>query len=334
MSETQSEQIPTWSTLIPEPGDEANSACCHAGPECHSDQQEPFRNDGAGEPCPTPLMWQEVLESYLHDSQPWEVRRGAHQLYGRTWGQGPPLYFLNNFAATAEMFSLLLWLLKDNYRCIVFDVMTSDSKAARKSPTTMDAFADDLFAAADIHNDHQIAVFGAGFGAAVGLQAALNQPTRIERLLLQHGFARRPLSLAERLLAAICLRSSKTLKDLPQRVRFQSVNHRPWFPPFDPSRFEFLIQSSGSLPLTDLACRAFAVHRFDVGTQLDQIACPVMLLRTEGEGQQAATAQDLLEKAMKTSRVEWMHSAGQHPSLTHPHRVAKLVQSFYPVKFE
>jgi hypothetical protein len=108
------------------------------------------------------------------------------------------------------------------------------------------------------------------------------------------------------------------------------VNHRPWFPPFDPSRFDFLIDSSGTLPLRDLARRAFAVHSFDVVARLNQIECPVMLLRTEGEGRQAAVAQDLLEKSIKSPRVEWMHSAGQHPSLTHPHRVAKLVQSFCP----
>lgn len=318
--------------VVPELQNGAAADCCQGDDHCQSNPQSPGKIDGAGEPCPTPLMWQEVLESYLRDSRAWEVQCGQHRLFGRTWGQGPPLYFLNNFAATAEMFSLLLWLLRDTYRCIVFDPMTSDVKTALQSRPTMRNFAADLFAVADANQDRRFAVYGAGFGAAVAMQAALDQPDRVERLILQHGFARRPLSLSERLLASLCLRSGRSLKDLPQRVRFQSVNHRPWFPPFDPSRFDFLIESSGTLPLRDLARRALAVHSFDIVSQLDQISCSVMLLRTEGEGRQAAVAQDSLEKSLKSSRVEWMHSAGQHPCLTHPHRVAKLIQSFCPAE--
>ncbi len=287
--------------------------------------------DGAGEPCPTPLMWQEVRENYLRDSTPWEIERGPHQLIGRTWGQGPALYFLNNFAATAELYSLVAWLLKDHFRCIVFDAVTTDLQAARKNVPTMSDFAADLFAVADEHRDDQFCLFGAGFGAALALQAALDQPQRIARQILQHGFAKRRLGMIERFLVAVCLRSGQTLDRLPQRRRFQAVNHKPWFPPFDPSRFEFLIESTGTLPLRDLARRAMAVNSFDISSKLDEITCPTMLLRTEGEGRIAAESQATLEKQLNSPRIEWMHSAGQHPCLTHPHRVAKLIQSFFPI---
>ena len=274
-------------------------------------------------------MWQEVRENYLRDSTAWEMMRGPHRLVGRTWGDGPPLYFLNNFAATAELLSLTVWLLRDQFRCIVFDSVTHDRRSARATTPTMIEFADDLFAVADHHSDQRFSVYGAAFGGAVAIQAAIDQPGRIERLILQHGFAHRQLTLFERLLASICLRSGQTLDALPQRRRFQAVNHKPWFPPFDQSRFEFLVQSTGTLPLRDLARRALAVNSFNVVSRLEEISCPTMLLRTEGEGRQAADSQSMLEKALKQPRIEWMHSAGQHPYLTHPHRVAKLVQSFF-----
>jgi pimeloyl-ACP methyl ester carboxylesterase len=107
------------------------------------------------------------------------------------------------------------------------------------------------------------------------------------------------------------------------------VNHQPWFPPFDHSRFDFLLESTGTLPLSDLARRALAVNSFDTASRLHEINCPVMLLRSEGEGRLAADSQELLEKKIKHPRIEWMHSAGQHPTLTHPHRVAKLVRSIF-----
>src|SRR5262245_30406952 len=59
--------------------------------------------------CPPPLAWQEVLAAYRADSAPWELHRGTHRLVGRTWGEGPPLYLLNGFASTAEMYALTLW---------------------------------------------------------------------------------------------------------------------------------------------------------------------------------------------------------------------------------
>lgn len=288
----------------------------------------PQKADGAGEPCPAPLVWQEIRENYLRESIPWEVTRGTHRITGRTWGCGRPLYFLNNFAATAELFSLTAWLLKDEFRCVMFDTSIEDRRLSMLARPKIDDFSDDLLTVATEMGDQRFSIFGAAFGAAAGLKAALIRPDRIERLMLQHGFARRRLSFFERLLTSICYYSSKRLEDLPERRRFQSVNHKPWFPPFDDSRFEFLVESTGSLLLSDLAKRALAVNSFDIRARLAEISCPVLLLRTEGEGKVAAASQEDLAKQLKSCEIQWMHSAGQHPYLTHPHRVAKLIRSF------
>lgn len=284
------------------------------------------QEDGAGEPCPAPLMWQEILAEYFDQSTPWELVHGSSRITGRTWGSGRPLYFLNHFAGTAELFALTMWLLKDDFRCVAFDTTANEELSQQREKPSLQAFALDLFAVAESHGDERLSVYGAGFGAAVALQAALIRPQMIDFLVLQHGFAKRKLSIFERLLASYCLRSAQTLDQLPQRRRFQAVNHQPWFPPFDLSRFEFLIESTGGLPLNELARRAFAVHDFDIESRLADITAPVLLLRTEGEGQVAALASETLAEKIRNPRIEWMHSAGQHPCLTHPHRVAKLVR--------
>lgn len=304
----------------------ADSSCCdqdHFGSEEHGHSVE---LNAPVEPCPPPLMWQEVRESFLRDSELWEIVRGPHRLVGRTFGTGAPLYFLNNFAGTAELFALVVWLLHDDFRCVVFDAVTDDSRSARRSKPTMAEFANDLIVVADHHGDRRIAAYGAGFGAAVLLQAAVDYPNRLERIFLQHGFVNRRLSFFERLLASVCLRSGQVLDRLPQRRRFQAVNHKPWFPPFDQTRFDFLIQSTGTLPLRDLARRAIAVSTFDVSSRVGEIKTPVTIVRTEGEGKLAAESQSVLETRLNSPRVEWLHSAGQHPYLTHPHRIAKIIR--------
>ena len=280
-----------------------------------------------GEPCPTPLVWQEVLAAYRSEGTAWELTNGSHRLVGRMWGQGRPLYLLNGFAATAEMSALTLWLLREEFRCVVFD--TFEDGSSRKTRPTMSDFASDVLAVADHHGDETIGVFGASFGAAVALQMALESPSRISGLVLQHGFAQRRLSMSERMLAAWCRRSRRVLSQFPWRRRIQELNHRRWFPPFDGTRFEFLVESTGSIPLADLARKALAVNGFEIASRLGEINCPVLLVRTEGEGGIEAKSHAQLEQGLKESRTEWMHSSGLHPSLTHPHRLAKLLKSFF-----
>ncbi len=299
------------------------SSCDAAPPTASSTNGGP----SLGDPCPTPLAWSEVLAAYHSQSTAWELTNGTRRMSGRTWGEGPPLYLLNGFVATAEMSSLILWLLREQFRCVVFD--SCDDGSARKTKPAMSHFAADLLAVADHHGDNAIRVFGASFGAAVALQTALEAPARIAGLVLQHGFAQRSLSISERLLAAWCRRSRRPLSALPGRRRIQESNHRRWFPPFDGTRFEFLVESTGAIPQVELANKALASASFNVTNRLSEITCPVMLVRTEGEGQIEACCHAVLEHGLQDARTEWMHSSGMHPSLTHPHRLVKLLKTFF-----
>lgn len=281
----------------------------------------------SGEACPPPLVWQEVLSAFRAESQPWELDRGTRQLTGRTWGQGPPLYLLNGFAATAELYALLVYLLRDSFKCVVFDTITNPS--SRRARPTIHDFAQDLMAVADHQQDSAMLVFAPTIGAALAMQAAVDHPGRIVGLALEHGFAIRRLSWSERLLAEWCRGSKRTLSSLPWRQRIQELNHRRWFPPFDATRFEFLMESTGQIPLADLAQRALAMNSVDLRPQLSRVTCPVMLVRTEGQGQIETAGHEVLEKGLPNARTEWLHSTGLHPYLTHPHRLAKLLKTFF-----
>ena len=296
-----------------------------------SEEQSPSGGESlgapAGEACPPPLAWQEVLNAYRAESQPWELDRGPRRLTGRTWGEGPPLYLLNGFVVSAEMYALLVYLLRDSFRCVVFDTVATPG--SRRVRPTIGDFAADVMAVADHHEDTSLNLFAPSVGAAVALQAALDRPERVAGLALQHGFARRRLAWSERFLAGWCRRSRRSLATLPWRRRVQELNHRRWFPPFDGTRFEFLIDSTGAIPLSDLAQKATAMHSVDLEDRLQQVRCPVLLVRTEGQGKLETAGHEALERGLPNARVEWLHSTGLHPYLTHPHRLAKLLKTFF-----
>jgi len=78
------------------------------------------------------------------------------------------------------------------------------------------------------------------------------------------------------------------------------------------------------------AARSLVLKESDVRDRLDEVSQPVLLIRTEGEGQLAAGCQELLAERIANTQVERLHSSGQLPYLTHPHRLAKLLKTFYP----
>jgi len=81
--------------------------------------------------------------------------------------------------------------------------------------------------------------------------------------------------------------------------------------------------------LADLAQKALAVHSVNLEDRLSQVTCPVLLVRTEGQGELETAGHEVLERGLPNARVEWLHSTGLHPYLTHPHRLAKLLKTFF-----
>lgn len=278
------------------------------------------------EGCPPPLRAREVAEAWRAAADAWELPRNGYRLQGTSWGAGPALYFAPPFAGTAQLYVLTAWLLRDSFRCVLID-WTAPGHDWRRAPLRDVAdFSRDLLATADHLGDRRFAVYGASFGAAVALQAAVLAPERLELLFLQGGFARRPLTWAERAAAWWYRRSRRTLAELRGRVGVQTVNHRRWFPPLDPDRWDFFLEACGAAPLGLQARQALAAARFDLRGGLSGLPTPVRLIATEGAGRIAADLQGELRGLLPQATEDHLHSTGQHPYLTHPHRLVKLMR--------
>lgn len=273
------------------------------------------------EKCPPPLEWQEVVREFHAQADAWYFDRTRYRLSGRTLGSGPPLYFLNGFCATHELYALLVWLLRDRYRCVLFDYPVG----AYPRDVTLPELADDVAAVGHAIGDRTFDLFASSFGSLVALETMRRYPLRIGRAVLHGAFAHRRLSLVERLLIQACRVHPGRLRHVPFRKMVQRQNHRLWFPPFDLTRWEFLSDNTGKARLRDLARRAAIVRDADLRPHLAEIRQPVILVRTEGDGGILEECGAVLEAGLPQARVERMPLAGQYPFLTHPHRLAKIM---------
>jgi lipase len=285
------------------------------------------------EGCPTPLGWAEVLESFRTEGVAWSIDGDGGMLHGRTLGRGRPLYFLNGITGNCELFCLLAWLLRDDFRCVLFDYRSCASLGSRSGATrggrlTARRLVQDLWAVADARGDRTFSVFAAPFGALIALSALSEHPERVERAVLLGGFVHRRLSLVERLLCGVGRFVPGTAGQIPVRDTLQRASHQRAFPPFDASRWGFFTANTSQTPIGDLADRAAVLGAFDLTRETSRIERSVLLLGTEHEGAISAAGREELERLLPAARTEFIPLAGQLAYLTHPHRVAKVVRSF------
>ena len=274
--------------------------------------------------CPPPLAWVDVLADFHKQADAWYLDRPNYRISGRTLGSGPPLYLLNGFSGTHELYSLFVWLMRDRYRCVLFDYPApSDGKVL-----TLAEMADDLVAIADTCGDRQCHLFASSFGGLVAMSAMARHPDRFGRSIIQAGFTHRRLSRSERVCIDLFRRLPGRLRHFPGRRAVQRQSHRRWFPPFDETRWQFFSDNTGSVPLAEMARRAAIVRDCDLRPLLPAIAQPLLLLRTEGNGQILDACNQELADNLPHATLESMNESGQFPFLTHPHRLAKIVYAY------
>jgi len=279
--------------------------------------------------CPPPLAWVDVLADFHKQADAWYLDRPNYRISGRTLGCGPPLYLLNGFSGTHELYALFVWLMRDKYRCVLFDYPA----APRRKEFTLTDMADDLAAIADTCGDEKCRLFATSFGGLVALTALSRHPDRFERAVIHAGYAHRSLSRLEHLLIdagrKLLSRFPGRLRHFPGRGAIQKQNHRRWFPPFDATRWQFFSDNTGSTRLAELAHRAAIIRDSDLRPLLPTVRQPLLLLRCEGHGQILDACQQELADGLPHACVESMNDTGQIPFLTHPHRLAKVAHAFF-----
>jgi pimeloyl-ACP methyl ester carboxylesterase len=278
------------------------------------------------EGCPTPLAWQQVLAGVAEQSRPWSVAFSRGQVSGIEFGQGPPLYFLNAAGGDHRLWMHLCWLFREDRTCILFDEPAWSS--APRPGQWRSCMTDAVRAIADQRGDDRFSIYASGLGGLVALELMRASPDRVDVAVLQGAFLRRKWSPVERLLSLIGRVTPGRIAKLPGWEKIQEQNHRLCFPPYDPTRWEFLRDNLASTPIKTASYRMAVAARGVESNGLSSIKAPIMLIRCEADGASLSKLEDQLAAALPHARMEWMHTSGHFPHVTHPHRLAKIVRPF------
>lgn len=275
------------------------------------------------EPCPTPLSWRDVMASCREEQTPFELDIDGTSVRGQSIGSGPPLLFLPDLLFPNELFSLTIWLLRDAFTCLTFVPGERPTKQltpqndARLIHETIKSLGHDRFS-----------IYAAGFGCASALATTAADPHRIDRLVLQTPFVKRRFSLTERFAMATGRTLPVSFRHIPMAMTVLKHNHLRWFPPFDPTRYQFLAETVGSSPVKPIARQATVASGFDLQSLQLQDMPPSLLIHCEGEGDFLTEQIDEVGRQLPNSNIEWIHTTGLIPYLTHPHRMNKLIRNF------
>lgn len=273
-----------------------------------------------GEGCPTPLAWKQVRNEFLAQSEEFSFSENGLSVTGRVLGEGSPLYFLNGISASSTLFCLTVWLLRDEFRCVILDY-PPEARSLGELAQSLDMTATQF-------GDEQFDLYATSFGTAVALKALETSPGRISRAILQGPLTSIHFSLAERLALGILGWLPGQIDRLPFRKTVLQNNHSRWFPPFDITRWQFLLHETGNVPTRDVARRAKMLRSLDFSQVLPGITTPTLVVSSEGEALRHREAAKELSEQLPNAQSEEISNSGHVPFVTHPHRLVKLVRSF------
>jgi len=261
-----------------------------------------------------------VLENFRNEAQPFEIATHHEPIRGLTFGSGQPLYVLNHWSGTSDIFCLLAWLLREQFRLVLIDYPLS--------LRSWDEFTNLPACIATFLGDEQYDLFATGFGTVPALRQALTPGTALRRLVLQGPLVSYRLSALEKLGAASFTLLPSSVKNVLLRKRLLFSNHRLWFPPIDETRWQFLAADCLQTPISTVAHRFRLLHGLDLTKHVQAVRQSVLLVDCEGEPQRNKQANQLLGRELPDATYEAVSNCGQVPHVTHPHRLAGLIKKF------
>src|SRR5271165_2932288 len=220
--------------------------------------------NGSAGACSARSVIREALDSYYQDAERVVCDTGRYRCRYYVWGRGPTLIFVPGLCDDGLSFVLPISRLKDHFRCIAYDLPGGHDDGASLRRYRHTDYIADLFTLLDPLQLRKAYLFGSSFGSTVTLGAMALQPDRFPRAILQGGFACRPLTPAEEMLAAFGRYWPGNMAHLPFRTVVLKNSHDASFLGREPEFWNFYISRSGSPPMAAVAQRALLMHRLDM----------------------------------------------------------------------
>lgn len=273
--------------------------------------------------CPA-LTLLEILEQYRCEAVTGSCHIGRYRCRYYSWGSGPPLLFIPGLCDDALSFVMPIALLKDDFRCIAYDLPAGpEIKKYRHAD-----YIADVAALVDHLGLAECNLFGSSFGSTMALAALARWPARFPRAVLQGGFAQRPLGAGEVCLASLARYWPWPLRYLPLREAVLYRAHFATFRDCAPENWEYFLDHQGEPPMSAVAHRALTVHRLDLRQLLPAIRQPVLMICGEFDHLVGKQCEDVLLRGLpRVERVE-LGGAGHMPHFSHPALLAEAIRGF------
>ena len=284
------------------------------------------------------MNWRDVRDSVRRQGlvDRWQV--DGRWFATRTLGEGPLLFLPGQAGGSSETLCLLAWLLREEFRCVMVDLPAVPGRRAGSGEPVLSQPAADLLQVMRRTDAEPGLMYACGLTGLAAIAAAGRAAERFTGLVLQSVPLGVRLAGVERWLARVGrLAPGVSCAAIPGFRTVLRQNHRGWFPPGAEDRWDYQVAEATSIRMKDFCRRVLlsdsAAAEFDQfggdawGLSADE-RIPLLLLRTEGDGQVLAAAADRLAEVLPGARTGWVGGCGQLPYLTHPHRMARILREF------
>lgn len=281
-------------------------------------------------PHPTAADLHAAQARFDAEAVPAAFHTGRYRLRYVTWGSGPAVVMVHGLCDQPRSFCLLMAELVDRgFRCVGYDLANGKDDDAKLGVYTHADFADDLVALLDHLGLTTADVKGSSFGSTVTLHALLRHPARFRKVVLQGGFARRPLVRIERGLSRLGRYWPWRMSQLPIRSTVMVKLEQHQFEGCPPELFDFLIRCSGDTPIRAAARRALILDKLDLRPRLNQIPHPVLMIGGDRDVIVPRQYEAEVEAGVPDVRRVEFTPCGHYPQYTMPGPMADEMARFY-----
>ena len=259
------------------------------------------------------------------------VDTGRYRMRYVAWGAGPrTLVFVHGLCDLARSFAGVMADLVADIRCVGYELPDGAGDGAVLGAYRHADLSHDLVALLDHLGVTDADVFGSSFGSTVALRAAALFPQRVRRVVLQGGFARRPLRQIERGLSRVGRYWPWRMGELPVRGRVMRRLEGARFAGAAPEVFDFLVHNSGRTPIRAAARRALLLDRLgdSVWRLLPAVRQPVLMVGGDCDTIVPRGCEAELEARLPDVRRVEFAGCGHYPQYTHPREMATAIRAF------
>ncbi len=277
----------------------------------------------------TPAELASATACYDREALPHAFHTGRYRMRYSVWGNAPrTLIVIHGLCDLARSFAMLLSHLVEDFRCIAIELPNGADDDALLGRYRHDDLTRDVHALLDHLNLDRVDLLGSSFGSTVALRTAITHPDRVRKVVLQGGFARRPLIRIERGLARLGRYWPWRMGQLPIRDRVMHRLESHAFVTAPPEIFRFLIANSGQTPIRAAARRALILDTLDLRPLLPKVQCPVLMIGGDRDTIVPRCYEAEVEAGVpNVHRIEFA-PCGHYPQYTHPSQMANEMLAF------